>query len=49
MLCCQELPSGEWLRFIDRILRLLPNPLSFDALNERIPLELAGSYLLRGN
>jgi len=24
MLCCQELPSGEWLRFIKGIFRLLP-------------------------
>jgi len=32
-LCCQELPSGEWLRFIGRILRLLPTPLPFAVLN----------------
>jgi len=40
MLCCQKLPSGEWLRFIGRISRLLSTPLSFDNLNEEDPLEL---------
>jgi len=32
------LPSGEWLRFIRRIFRLLSTPLPFDALNEGVPL-----------
>jgi len=36
MLCCQELPSGEGLRLIGRIFRLLPIPLPFDALDEGI-------------
>jgi len=38
MLCCQELPSGESLRFIGRIFRHCP----FDALNEGI----LSSYLV---
>jgi len=33
MLCCQELPSSEWLRFIGRI---LPIPLPSDALSDGI-------------
>jgi len=37
MLCCQQLPSGEWLQFISRIFQLLSTPLPFDAFNERIP------------
>jgi len=49
MLCCQELPSGVWLRFIGRILRLLPTPFPFDAFNEEDPLELLGSYLVWEN
>jgi len=46
MLCCQELPSGEWLRFFAGISWHLPTPLSFDAVSERDPLELLGSYLV---
>jgi len=37
LVCCQELPSGEWLRFIGRVFRPLHTPLPFDALSERIP------------
>jgi len=36
LLCCQELPFSEVLRFIGRIFRLLLAPLPFDALNEGI-------------
>jgi len=49
MLCCQYLPSGELLRFIDQIVRLLPTPLLFDALNKGDSLELSGSYLVWEN
>jgi len=34
---CQALHSGEWRRFIERILRLLPTPLPCDALSKRDP------------
>jgi len=40
----EELPSGEWLRFIGRILRLSPAYLPRDALNS---IEL--SYFIWGN
>jgi len=43
MLRSQELPSGELLRFVGRILRLLSTPFQRDAVS---PLELSGSYLL---
>jgi len=49
MLCCKELPSGEWLQFIGVIFRLLPTPLPFDALKERDPFELSGSYFVYEN
>jgi len=38
---CQDLPSGEWLRFTGVLFQLLPNPLSFDAINS---LELSASW-----
>jgi len=49
MMCCQELPSGEWLRFTGQIFRLLHTSLPFDAHNEGDPLELSGSYLVWEN
>jgi len=45
MLCCQVLPSGEWLWFIGRIFRLLPTPIPLDAHNEGDSVELSGSWL----
>jgi len=41
MLCCQELPSGEWLQFIGQIFQPIATSLPFDALN---PLELLCSH-----
>jgi len=45
-LCCQELRSGECLRFIGRIFRLLLTLIPFDAFSEVDFLELSGSYLV---
>jgi len=42
MLCYQELPSGEWLRFIGQIFRLFPTPLAFDALHPLEKTRMAG-------
>jgi len=35
LMCCQELPSGEWLQLIGQIFRLLPTLLPYDAVNRR--------------
>jgi len=48
MLCCQELPSGERLRFIGLIFPFFSTPSPFDAFNERGPIELSGSHLVWG-
>jgi len=42
-------PFNPVLRFISRMLRLLPTPLPSDTLNEGDSLELSGSYLVWEN
>jgi len=49
MLCCQELPFDECLRFIGRIFRFLPIPVPFGGIDEEDSLQLSGLNLVQEN